>query len=57
MQDYQATAHNGFVKHAFQLAFYHLRRRSGFVEGLRHTLLAGGDTGEGRCRLVGCCIS
>ena len=47
MQHYQATALIGFVKHAFQLAFYHLRRRSGFVEGLRHTLLAGGDTGEG----------
>ena len=35
----------GFVKHAFCLAFYHLRRHSGFVEGLRHTLLCGGDTG------------
>lgn len=47
MQHYQATALTGFAKHAFQLAFYHLRRRSGFEEGLRHTLLAGGDTGGG----------
>lgn len=45
MQHYQASPLIGFAKHAFQLAFYHLRQRSGFVEGLRHTLLAGGDTG------------
>lgn len=53
MQQYQATAMIGFVKHAFQLAFYHLRLRSSFVDGLRHTLLAGGDTG--RRRGVACC--
>ncbi|PRW32678.1 ADP-ribosylation Crystallin J1 [Chlorella sorokiniana] len=44
MQQYQATAMIGFAKHAFQLAFYHLRQRSSFLEGLQHALLAGGDT-------------
>jgi ADP-ribosylglycohydrolase len=50
MEKYDANSQMGFVKHAFQLAFYHLRRGSSFSEGLRHTLLCGGDTGEGRRR-------
>lgn len=45
MQQYDATHLIGFAKHAFQLAFFHLRHGTGFVEGLRHALLAGGDTG------------
>lgn len=44
LEGYDATHQIGFVKHAMLLTFYHLRRRSGFVEGLKHTLLAGGDT-------------
>ncbi|KAL4422714.1 hypothetical protein ABPG75_008911 [Micractinium tetrahymenae] len=44
MERYDAAPQIGFVKHALCLAFHHLRRRSGFEEGLRHTLLAGGDT-------------
>ncbi|GAB4820187.1 hypothetical protein N2152v2_007233 [Parachlorella kessleri] len=34
----------GFVKHGFALAFYHLRQRSSFAEGIRATLAHGGDT-------------
>ncbi len=34
----------GFVKHAFTLAFHHLRRRSSYADGMRATLCAGGDT-------------
>jgi hypothetical protein len=45
MESYRASPLIGFVKHAFLLAFFHLRERSSFEAGLRHTLLCGGDTG------------
>ena len=51
--EYDARPLMGFVKHAFVLAFYHLRLESGYTEGLRHTLSCGGDTGEGS-RGCGC---
>ncbi|KAI3430437.1 hypothetical protein D9Q98_005032 [Chlorella vulgaris] len=44
MESYRASPLIGFVKHAFLLAFFHLRERSSFEAGLRHTLLCGGDT-------------
>jgi hypothetical protein len=45
MAGYDARPAMGWLRHALQLAFYHLRRRSAFQPGLRHTLLCGGDTG------------
>lgn len=48
MENYHGDPLIGWAKHAFLLAFYHLRRRSAFEEGLRHALLAGGDTGQRR---------
>jgi hypothetical protein len=44
MAGYDARPAMGWLRHALQLAFYHLRRRSAFQPGLRHTLLCGGDT-------------
>ena len=38
------TASAGFVKHAFTLAFCHLRRRSPFEASILQTLCRGGDT-------------
>jgi ADP-ribosylglycohydrolase len=34
----------GFVKHAFTLAFHHLRRQTPFVDGIEQTICRGGDT-------------
>lgn len=53
MAAYRAGAQQGWVRHGLQLAFYHLRRRSGYEPGLRHVLLAGGDTGEGLAPVQG----
>ena len=44
MKKYVAKPKIGHVRHAFMLAFYHLRKASGFKEAMEHTLLAGGDT-------------
>lgn len=35
---------SGFVRHAFVLAFHHLRQRTPFVDAIRLTLMRGGDT-------------
>lgn len=32
----------GFVKHAFTLAFHHLRRQTAFEEGIEQTICRGG---------------
>ena len=38
------TRNIGWVRHAFALAFHHLRLRTPFLEALEHTLALGGDT-------------
>jgi ADP-ribosylglycohydrolase len=45
----------GWIKHAFRLAFFHLKRRSTFRSALRHTLLTGGDT-DTNAAIVGAMI-
>lgn len=40
----ECTTNIGHVKHAMQLAFYHLARQSSFEDGIRDTLMRGGDT-------------
>lgn len=47
MAGYRADRQIGWVRHGLQLTFHHLHMGSGYEQGLRHTLLAGGDTGEG----------
>jgi ADP-ribosylglycohydrolase len=41
---FNCQSHVGHVKHAFQLAFYHLARQTPFEEAMVHTLMQGGDT-------------
>lgn len=43
----------GFVKHAFSLAFYHLRCGSSYEEAITHTLERGGDTDTNACIVGG----
>jgi hypothetical protein len=45
--------HAGHVKHAFRLAFYHLRRRSTAEEALRDVLRRGGDADTNACIVGG----
>jgi ADP-ribosylglycohydrolase len=47
-----ARSDPGFLKHAFSLAFWHLRQRSTFEEALRDTLMRGGDT-DANASIVG----
>lgn len=39
-----ASVFEGFVKHAFSLSFWHLKRGTSFEEAIRDVLLRGGDT-------------
>lgn len=43
----------GYVRHAFVLAFYHLRRRTPFVDAICQTLCRGGDTDTNACIVGG----
>jgi len=39
----------GFVRHAFTLGFYHLRKASDYAKGIQHVLRQGGDTDTNAC--------
>ncbi len=52
-QDSNVCVNGGHVKHAFRLAFYHLRRRSTAEEAVRDVLRRGGDTDTNACIVGG----
>jgi hypothetical protein len=51
--DSNVCVNGGHVKHAFRLAFYHLRRRSTAEEAVRDVLRRGGDTDTNACIVGG----
>eukprot|EP00898_Chlorokybus_atmophyticus_P007246 jgi/Chlat1/7522/Chrsp61S07028 len=48
-----ATVNIGFVQHAFRMAFYLLRHKTPFHEGMKMVLLKGGDTDTNACIVGG----
>ena len=48
-----AYDNQGFIKHAFIYAFYHLYHNTDYTNALRHVLLAGGDTDTNACIVGG----
>ena len=44
LTEYNVTAYSGYLQWAITLAFYHLRKRTGYRQAIKETIQMGGDT-------------